>query len=482
MTLGTRPGGAQYFPGSLDEVRVWSTARTQCEIQSNMNRQFSGPQINLVAYYDCNQGVAGANNAGLTTLNDNSGSANNGMLTNFALNGATSNWIASGANITSVGNASGGYLQYSYPLVCWGASYTFPGAGPTVISVTGPNTYTSNLTATNGCDSMVITTVDAYPYNQRQDTGLVCSGGSYTFPDSTILTGILSTTYYTSTLVDHRGCDSVIVTEVNVLPSYNYGESAMVCHGGSYQFPDGAVDTSITAQVIHTSMLQTVDGCDSIIITTVDAYPDYRDSLTLDVCLGDSVTFPDGSTQVVTTSLVQSSNLASMAGCDSLVITTVSVEVVDTAVTIAGNVLTANAVGATFVWIDCLTEQPISGQTSASFTPQTTGNYAVIVTSGLGCSDTSGCYAVIVIGLAGPAPLALTVYPNPNRGSFVLEVPSGLADLAQLEIMNALGQVVYVAALTSGKHAIALGDVPAGVYVLRVHTSVGDAAARLVVE
>ena len=109
MTIGTRPGGAQYFPGNIDEVRIWSEARSLCEIQSNMNRHFTGPETNLVSFYDFNHGVAGGNNAGVTTLTDYSGTSNNGTLTNFALTGTTSNWVASAADITSSGVALGGY-------------------------------------------------------------------------------------------------------------------------------------------------------------------------------------------------------------------------------------------------------------------------------------------------------------------------------------------------------------------------------------
>ena len=147
MTIGTRPGGAQYFPGSVDEVRIWSSARSACEIQGNKNRTFTGPQTNLVAYYPCNQGTAGGNNTAITQLTDASGNANNGTLTNFGLTAATSNFIASTATITSSGNAiTGGSSQNISTLACYNSSYTFPNGGPTVINVTGPTNYTSTLT------------------------------------------------------------------------------------------------------------------------------------------------------------------------------------------------------------------------------------------------------------------------------------------------------------------------------------------------
>lgn len=481
MTIGTRPGGAQYFPGALDEVRVWASARSQCEIQGNMNRQFAGPQTSLVAYYNCNQGLPGGNNSTITTLIDNSGSANNGTLTNFALNGATSNWIASTAAITSVGNAANGYLQYAYPLVCWGASYTFPGAGPTVISVQGPTSYTSNLTAVNGCDSVIVTTVDAYPFNQILDTGIVCSGGSYTFPDSSTQTNITSQVIYTSTLLDVRGCDSSIVTTVDVLPSYNYAETAIVCSGGSYLFPDGTLDSNITIPVIHTSMLQTISGCDSIIETTVNVANNYFVLAQDSVCYGGSYTYPDGFVENnITAQTSHTSTFQTIFGCDSLIGTTVDLVIIDTTVSLVGNMLTTQVVGATYQWINCGNGQPISGATNASFEPTVTGDYAVILTI-QGCSDTSACTNVIIIGVADVMAGVVAIYPNPNAGAFVLEISDIGLEAASVELVNLVGKVVYKNRLMAGKHGITLSDLAPGVYMMHVRTSAGEATAKVVI-
>jgi len=100
-------GGRQYhnnsFKGSIDEVRIWNVARSQCEISGYMNTELTGNETGLVAYYNFNEGVADADNTGKTNLTDNSTNINNGTLQNFALNGTVSNWTASGANLTGWG-------------------------------------------------------------------------------------------------------------------------------------------------------------------------------------------------------------------------------------------------------------------------------------------------------------------------------------------------------------------------------------------
>lgn len=82
-----------YYAGLIDDVRFWNTSRSAPEISSNMNETLSGTETGLVDYYTFDQGIQNASNAGLTTLYDKTVSVNNGALNNFALTGATSNYV-----------------------------------------------------------------------------------------------------------------------------------------------------------------------------------------------------------------------------------------------------------------------------------------------------------------------------------------------------------------------------------------------------
>ncbi len=100
FTIGNRIGLTQYYKGSLDELRIWNRAQSQCEIINNMNTcELNGAnnglalQTGLASYYRFNQGLKGADNSAFTTLADSSGHSNNGKLNNFALNGTGSNWV-----------------------------------------------------------------------------------------------------------------------------------------------------------------------------------------------------------------------------------------------------------------------------------------------------------------------------------------------------------------------------------------------------
>ncbi len=92
IRLGKRVLDDNLFEGDIDEVRVWDYALTQTDLESRMNIELCGDETGLVAYFPLGEGVAGTDNAGMTTTNDMSPSGNDGVLNNFTLSGDASNW------------------------------------------------------------------------------------------------------------------------------------------------------------------------------------------------------------------------------------------------------------------------------------------------------------------------------------------------------------------------------------------------------
>lgn len=84
---------SETFNGAMDDVRIWNVARTQTEIQTNMNTELADTETGLKAYYPFNQGIAAGNNTTIITVTDKTANALNGTLTNFAKSGATSNFV-----------------------------------------------------------------------------------------------------------------------------------------------------------------------------------------------------------------------------------------------------------------------------------------------------------------------------------------------------------------------------------------------------
>ncbi|MEP1096343.1 MAG: LamG-like jellyroll fold domain-containing protein [Cyclobacteriaceae bacterium] len=90
---------SDFIDGQIDDVRIWGVGRTQAEIQAAMFSDLVGNEPNLNAYYTFNQGFASGANAGFTTLIDYSSNSFDGSLGAFALTGAASNWVSSGAQV-----------------------------------------------------------------------------------------------------------------------------------------------------------------------------------------------------------------------------------------------------------------------------------------------------------------------------------------------------------------------------------------------
>jgi hypothetical protein len=136
----------------------------------------------------------------------------------------------------------------------------------------------------------------------------------------------------------------------------------------------------------------------------------------------------------------------------------------DTTVSNNANTLTANQAGASYQWIDCNNNNaPISGETNQSFTPTTSGSYAVVVTLN-GCSDTSSCQNVTITGIDVNAlsEFQFSIYPNPNHGNFTIQSTKG----GVFELIDLTGKVIHTYTITNTQQTIQ-ENLPSGIYFVR---------------
>lgn len=173
LSIGAKPGGTQYFSGLVDEIRIWKTARTACEISMNYQSSLNPADTNLVCYYDFNQGVPGGTNSTVTSLPDLCSSFD-GSLYGFGLNGATSNWVSSTAVINNIGTGAGYSVSADTVLLCTGSSYTFAD-GFTEDNITASMNHMSTLQSVLLCDSIINTTVNLITV----DTTVVLTGAMF---------------------------------------------------------------------------------------------------------------------------------------------------------------------------------------------------------------------------------------------------------------------------------------------------------------
>jgi uncharacterized repeat protein (TIGR01451 family) len=275
--------------------------------------------------------------------------------------------------------------------------------------------------------------------------------------------------------------DAVFNTFVNTIPTFHITQSAAVCPGEPFTFPDGTLLTAVTAPTTHTSLLHTTLGCDSTIVTNLSLHPTYLDSMTAGVCPGGDYTFPDGTVALdILSAVTHSSHLLSSHGCDSFVVVTVNLVIVDTSVTAIGtSTLHANASPATYQWMNCTTGLIMPAMTAANFTPLMDGSYAVIVRQ-WGCIDTSACHTVLLTAADAQLQPSLQLVPNPATDQ--VSVVSS-ASLQAVQVSDLLGHVIDLPWQKSGAGhwEASLGSLTAGVYHVRAVTAQGAAVMRLVV-
>ena len=117
---------------------------------------------------------------------------------------------------------------------------------------------------------------------------MICSGDSILLPGGYFVD---STGIYVDSLTTQDNCDSIITTNVFVNPSYQFTVYDTICGNEFITLPGGGTaDTT----GIYVDSFMTQSGCDSIVVTDLLVYPDYKFDDTLYVCDGDSILMPGG--------------------------------------------------------------------------------------------------------------------------------------------------------------------------------------------
>jgi trimeric autotransporter adhesin len=296
-------------------------------------------------------------------------------------------------------------------------SFSFNGNALTV-----SDTYIETFANAAGCDSVVTLHLTVNNSNGFTFSETVCAG--YNF-NGNLLT---DSGTYTATHTNASGCDSVVTLHLTILPShliYIYDTACV-----SYVFNNN----TLTATGTYSSMFFNSSGCDSLVFLYLFIA---ENSATVNQTACDSFVF---SGNVLTVSNTYTAVFTNAAGCDSTVTLTLTIiDNIDTTVTVAGNVLTANAAGADYQWIDCNSNLPINNATGQSFTAIQNGNYAVEITDNI-CVALSACYNITGVGIVESESNQWLVFPNPSSGK--INITSESNRNAIIRILNAIGRIV----------------------------------------
>jgi hypothetical protein len=142
----------------------------------------------------------------------------------------------------------------------------------------------------------------------------------------------------------------------------------------------------------------------------------------------------------------------------------------DTSVIKTGNVLMANAGGATYQWKNCTTGQDVAGATAQTFTPTVNGSYRLVITNG-NCKDSSACYTITGLQVQETALASLVkVIPNPTSGVTTILLGKAYGQV-KMDLRNAMGQLLRTSIMSNVDEVPANIDGPAGIYFITVTTN-----------
>lgn len=109
------------------------------------------------------------------------------------------------------------------------------------------------------------------------------------------------------------------------------------------------------------------------------------------------------------------------------------------------------------------------------------GLYDVTVTDDNGCIMTGTYIVGSQVGVNELSALQFSVSPNPNNGSFEINVDPSVG-ASNIEVLNSLGQVVYTNALIGSNHTVDLQSVEAGIYFVKLYNSDASNVTRILVK
>lgn len=486
--------------GKLDEFRIYGRALSEQEILDLLNTSVSGTDTRTeCSSYTWIDGNTYTNSNNTATHTIPAGGSNNcdsivtlnltiitpGISTQVLSECNSYTWI-DGNTYTSSNNTA----SYVYPgaaangcdsIVNLDLTITQPAVGTSVQSACNTftwidgNTYTSNNNsatytftggAANGCDSIVTLDLTINQPGIGMDVQTACS--AYTWIDGNTYTSSNNSATYTFTGAAANGCDSIVTLDLTINQPATGTDIQSACN--SYTWIDGNTYTSSNNSAMFTLTGAASNGCDSIVM--------------LDLTINQPTTGVDVQTACsaymwIDGNIYTSSNNiatfiltgAAANGCDSIVTLDLTINTVDTSITVFNTTLTANQSGGLYQWVECGTGiNPISGATNQSFTPTSNGDFAVQVTAN-GCTSLSNCYTVVISRVEYTEGVGqLQVYPNPTSDNINIKLTDQYQN-ALVQLYTIDGSLIAAKRYTSGNIEMSLQELPDAMYFLKVITN-----------
>ena len=277
-------------------------------------------------------------------------------------------------------------------------------------------------------------------------------------------------------LTTSTGCDSLVTLDLTFISSSSATDVISACD--SYTWIDGTEYTA--SNNTATFVIPNAAGCDSTITLDLTILSSSTSEDIQTTC--DTFTWIDGNTYT------ESNNTATFtvpnaAGCDSTITLNLTVNTVNSGVTVVDDLTLQSdetTTGAEYQWLDCADNfAPIAGETSSTFTTQISGEYAVQVTLN-GCTEISDCF--IITNTLGFDELGngfnVDLFPNPTLGSVTFNI-QGVKQL-DMELYDLQGKLLMHQNGIWDQDQISLEALVPGSYIIKLRSEYGNREIRIV--
>ena len=318
-------------------------------------------------------------------------------------------------------------------------------------------TYTDVSTNSAGCThtETLNLTID----NNSSNTSSITACGSYTW----LVNNQTYTTSGTYTDISTNAAGCTYTETLNLTIDYlsNTNQSLSICNGDSiivdgntYYYPGSYVD-----------ILQTINGCDSIVNTNLTVFPNLYSSQSINLCEGESYTIGSNTYDAVGSYI---DTISAINSCDSIVATEITISYIESEIIQLNNTLQA----------DVQLGNPLSylwstGEITSSISISGTLDYWLIVTDVNNCISDTVYYSVSHTSINDELEDSFVLFPNPTTGIVNIEFVN-FNKATKVKLFNVLGEILAekMVAKTDSKTnlKIDLSSFSKGIYFVEIES------------
>ena len=354
--------------------------------------------------------------------------------------------------------------------------------GNSIYSVSG--NYVDSLITINGCDSIINTSLDVSTNSSIFQSFSICDGDSIIVGNNIYYQSGL----YTDIYLASNGCDSLVMTDVIVNSSYIISNNVSICEGEDY-----IVGNSIyTLPGSYIDILTSINGCDSVVMTSLTVNPTSTIINDYIICIGDSIQI--GSIFYSVGEYFDT--LSSMTGCDSIIISNISY---------SDPIVNFNSYGSQLIGQVNFGIPPFTYylygpnglittlQNNGSvfqYIPIVNGIYSFVVVDDLGCiSDTLNIYVDwLSTSINNKKSIEnLSIYPNPAFTDVNITLDLFNSENLYITIYNILSEKIFQYTNTNVNDTefniqIDISEFKTGIYLIDISDGVVVKNRKLIVE